>query len=109
VRYTRLQSPDGLGLYTYIDHTLKTEFYDWRINRRRSPLFRLPINAPDAFIAGLSGQQLMTKRTAGGTTQTWKKLPHDHYGDCCKLALVSWQILKGNFVTDPAPPEEPTP
>jgi hypothetical protein len=97
VRYTRLQSPAGLGLYTYIDHEIKTEFYDWKINRRRAPLFRLPMDAPESLISGLSGQQLITKRTVGGTAQTWKKLPNDHYGDCCKLALVGWQVLKDHF------------
>ena len=97
VRYTRLQTPAGLGLYTYIDNDIKTEFYDWRIARRRAPLFRLPMNCPEPLIAGLSGQQLVTKRTAGGTSQQWKKLPNDHYGDCVKLACVGWQILKENF------------
>jgi phage terminase large subunit GpA-like protein len=97
VRYTRLQAPAGLGLYTYIDNDIKTEFYDWRIARRRAPLFRLPMNCPEPLIAGLSGQQLVTKRTAGGTSQQWKKLPNDHYGDCVKLACVGWQILKENF------------
>ena len=105
VRYTRLQTPVGLGLYAYIDHDLKTEFYDWKINRRRSPMFRLPINAPEPLIAGLSGQQLMTKKTGNGTVQMWRKLPHDHYGDCCKLALVGWQILRGHFVQDALPTE----
>ena len=97
VRYTRLQTPAGLGLYTYIDNDIKTEFYDWRIARRRAPLFRLPMNCPEPLIAGLSGQQLVTKRTAGGTSQQWKKLPNDHYGDCVKLSCVGWQILKENF------------
>jgi hypothetical protein len=103
VRYTRLQSPAGLGLYTYIDHEIKTEFYDWKINRRRAPLFRLPMDAPESLIAGLSGQQLITKRTVAGTSQAWKKLPNDHYGDCCKLAVVGWQVLKDHFIGQPEP------
>ena len=104
MRYTRLQAPAGLGLYTYIDNDIKTEFYDWRINRRRAPLFRLPVDAPEALMAGLSGQQLITKRTAGGTSQQWKKLPNDHFGDCVKLAYVGWQVLKDSFA---APEEAP--
>jgi hypothetical protein len=55
------------------------------------------MDAPEALMTGLSGQQLITKKTAGGTSQQWKKLPNDHYGDCVKLAYVGWQILKDNF------------
>lgn len=83
----------GIVLYGYGDHALKTELFIDRMKEGK-PKCWIPKNASDAFIRGLSGQQLIPKKTASGKEYEWKKIEKDHYSDALKLTMVAWHILK---------------
>lgn len=85
---TTAASRPRLALYTYSDIQLKDELYARRIQRQRGPRILLPVDTDPALIMGLSGQQ---KNRATGK---WKELPHDHLGDCLKLAVLAGQIAR---------------
>ena len=91
---TDIRSHVGLELYTYQDRSAKIELYAERIAHRRGAALHLPGNAEIELMRGLSGQTLEEK--AGGQSQ-WKRIAGDHYGDCVKLCMVSWWILRGAF------------
>lgn len=76
----------GLHLVTYSDYTAKRDLYD-RIIAQGSGMLHLPNDADDELLDGLSGQQLERTRSGGWR---WKNVANDHYGDCIKLARVSW-------------------
>lgn len=85
---TKLKTHGGLELFKYQDYAAKNDLY---VNKIAVPVgvgLYFPIDVADAFIAGLSGQQLIKIRTRSGYALAWKKLPHDHYGDCVKLGVV---------------------
>lgn len=86
-----IASHPTLTLYTYSDRQAKIDLYADRIARGKNPPLHLPGNASEDLIAGLSGQVL--ERKPGGMSQ-WKKLKHDHYGDCVKLGQIAWQVVK---------------
>lgn len=85
---TSASSRPGLKLYTYSDLQIKNELYGSRVAKRARPGLVLPIDIDGALILGLSGQQ------KDKDSDSWKKLPNDHYGDCIKLALLGSWIAK---------------
>lgn len=94
---TKLATQNNLELYTYNDRAAKIELYAERIAKSRGPGIHLPRDADADLIRGLSGQTLEEK---GSGNSQWKKIQWDHFGDCTKLALVSWWILKANFADE---------
>ena len=91
---TALKTHPGLNLYTYVDYTAKLALYVEKVQKRLPPLLHLPADAPAELIHGMSGQQLLEQRTPRGTTKYWKKIRDDHYGDCVKLAMVTYWVLQ---------------
>jgi hypothetical protein len=86
-----VRSHPGLKLYTYVDHTAKSELWGMRVGEGRGGRVVLPADCEvvkegdgDGLIAGLQGQQLVT--VSGQLV--WKKLPKDHYADVLKLGMV---------------------
>ncbi|MEF2891786.1 MAG: hypothetical protein U0O39_03330, partial [Akkermansia sp.] len=100
---TELKTHPGLELYTYQDRAAKIELYAERIAHGRGPGLHLPSNADPDLIRGLSGQILEEKP---GSQSQWKRIAGDHYGDCVKLCMFSWWVLKSSFPEDPAEDEE---
>jgi len=97
--YTRakISSHPALELYTYVDHTAKTELYGMRIAGAKDPAVVIPVNADvirsgddKGLVMGLSGQKMITV----GDHEEWKRLPHDHYGDTLKIAMVGGWIAR---------------
>lgn len=91
---TEIKSHRGLELYTYQDRAAKVELYAERIAHGRGAKLYLPADSTDDLIRGLSGQVLEAR--AVGQSQ-WKRVAGDHYGDCVKLCMISWWVLKGSF------------
>lgn len=82
---TTVSSRPRLKLYTYSDLQAKDELYGRRIARRSSPGIHLPADADGSLLLGLTGQQKDKDK------DEWKKVPHDHFGDCAKYAMIaSW-------------------
>ena len=99
--WTRTQlKTHPLILYSYVDYTLKLALYVEKIQKRLAPLLMLPEDASVELINGLSGQQIHEKRTPRGVLRYFKKLPDDHFGDCLKLALFCWWILRGSVTAE---------
>jgi hypothetical protein len=90
---TEPRSHPGILLYTYVDFTLKCALYLDAIEKRLPPQLILPADIGLDFIRALTGQQMLERRTPTGTLRYWKPMPHDHYGDCLKLARLTHQIL----------------
>ena len=84
-----VRSHPGLTLLTYVDFIAKTELYEFRIHKKEPPPVRLPGNVTHEFLAGLSGQQKLERKSARGILRFWKRMPNDHYGDCVKIGMVS--------------------
>ena len=63
----------------------------------------LPENADPDLIRGLSGQILEEKP---GSQSQWKKIAGDHFGDCVKLCMFSWWVLKSSFPVENDAAEE---
>lgn len=83
-----------LRLVTYIDYTAKTELYLERVNKKLPPPLHFPSDASRGFLDGHVGQQLLTNNNSRLTPHQWKKVAHDHFGDCTKLHGICWWILK---------------
>lgn len=81
-------SHPGLNVITFVDHNLKTELYGRRIGQGNLPRVEIPADADGALIKGLSGQELETR------TGKWKRLPNDHFGDCVKQGVLSFEIRR---------------
>jgi hypothetical protein len=94
-----------LERYTFNSFKFKKEFYVNLIKEQKAPRFFIPKDADEDFMDGLSGQQLITVRGK----EEFKKIPHDHYGDCCLrllLARVVERARRGHGAPDlPAEPE----
>lgn len=75
-------------LLTYVDYFAKMDLYGRRIGDRLGTV-HLPADADEPLLHGLEGQTLL--RLPSGKKE-WKQLPDDHYGDCLKLAAVSWWV-----------------
>jgi len=106
-----LKTHPGMILYTFVDHTAKIELYLNRIGKRMPPPWHLPRDVGQDFIAGHTGQTLLRVRTPRGWGTKWKNLRGDHYGDCSKLQLLCWWILKDDIAAEAAvvAVEEPAP
>jgi len=91
----------GLLLYTGVDYTLTTALYLDRIGKRLPPLLHLPADTGRDFIHGLSGQQLMESKTNKSLGRFWKPVRADHFGDCVKMSMLTWWIMKDSL-TAPA-------
>lgn len=88
---TQIRSFARLHLLSYVDATAKDELYGEIIQKNTGSL-HLPLDADQPLIAGLSGQKLIR---AGGRL-AWAKIENDHFGDCIKLARVSWWVNQDN-------------
>ena len=88
VNETRAASRPNLKLYTYSDLQAKDDLYGSRISRKTTPGFHLPADADASVILGHSGQM------KDKSTNQWKRVPHDHYGDCSKLGLIALWIAR---------------
>ena len=86
---TALRNYPMLDLVTYSDYRVKLELYIRIIAQGEMGPLRLPADSTPDLIAGLSGQVLQQKPGGG---KEWKKVPGDHFGDCIKLARVSWWV-----------------
>jgi phage terminase large subunit GpA-like protein len=90
---TTLEDFRGVVLYTYVDHAIKTELFIDRMKNGKPPI-HLPKDVGDDFIRGLSGQQLVPRKTSSGKEFVWRNVAQDHYSDAVKLAHIAWHILK---------------
>lgn len=81
---SQVKTHRALQLLTYSDTALKDDLYD-RIIKSASGSLHLPADADTDLIAGLSGQRKMPGKG-------WAKIKEDHYGDCVKLARLSWWV-----------------
>lgn len=84
---------EGLNLYVYADLHAKHDLYAGSIAKKDGFAFYLPDNADAEVIAGHVGQQLVHRKTG----YEWQAVKDDHYGDCSKLARVSWWLLRDAF------------
>lgn len=82
---------ERLKLFKYKDYYAKKELYDVRISKREGRAFLLPADVSGDFLAGLCGQELVRDRKSRVHGWVWKDVRGDHFGDCCKMAIVySW-------------------
>lgn len=88
VNITRAASRPNLELITYSDKQAKDELYGSRISRKTTPGFILPADADAALILGHSGQM------KDKVTDSWKRVPNDHYGDCSKSGLIGLWVRR---------------
>ena len=93
ISHTPIPEFPGVVLYGYGDHAIKTELFIDKMKEGKPPVW-IPKDSSDTFIRGLSGQQLIPKKTASGKEYEWKKVEKDHYSDALKLSHVAWHILK---------------
>ena len=82
-----IRRPD---LYTFNVFALKKLLYHHCIKQRSSPPFRLPRNADEYMIHGLSGQQLVIVNNR----ERFKDVPHDHPGDATLRILLARSIIR---------------
>jgi phage terminase large subunit GpA-like protein len=90
---TAIDNFPGVVLYTFVDHAIKTELFIDRIKDQK-PEIKLPKKITTEFIAGLSGQKLVPRKTPSGQVYIWKEVREDHYMDALKLCHIAWHILK---------------
>jgi hypothetical protein len=90
-----LKNYEALFLYTYVDFQAKVSLYLDRIAKKMPPQLHFPGDVSEDFLLGHMGQRIIEAEQGRG--RTWKKVPSDHYGDCTKLNLVCWWILKRHF------------
>lgn len=91
---TTVRNYPMLDLVTYSDYKVKLELYLRIIARNELSPLRLPADTTPELIAGLSGQVLQQKPSGG---KEWKKIAGDHFGDCIKLARVSWWVKRAEI------------
>lgn len=101
-RETPLKTHPLLNLVTYSDYAAKYELYASIIAKKDLATLHLPADAPRELIAGLSGQTL--EILPSGKRQ-WKAVKDDHYGDCVKLARVSWWVNR-TAIEPPSPDDK---
>jgi phage terminase large subunit GpA-like protein len=90
---TAIDNFPGVVLYTFVDHAIKTELFIDRIKDQK-PEIKLPKKITTEFIAGLSGQKLVPRKTPSGQVYIWKEVREDHFMDALKLCHIAWHILK---------------
>lgn len=97
INRTQLKLFPTLSLYTYVDKVAKDDLYDRRIHRKQGSRLFLPADVDADFVLGLCGQQRLDK----GVRSQWKKVTHDHYGDCVKLLVaMNWNLTAGSKVPE---------
>lgn len=79
----RVKSHPGLHVFVFSDFQLKRELYARRMKNGEGPRIILPADADELLIKQLTGQQLDAQ------SGSWKRLPHDHLGDCLKQVVLS--------------------
>lgn len=85
---TKMSTYGGMELFKYRDHAAKTELYINKITKKEGVRLYFPRDISKAFIKGMTGQQLIKKRTRTGYSLEWKDVADDHYGDCVKLGVI---------------------
>lgn len=90
-----LKNYESLFLYTYVDFQAKVSLYTDRIAKKLPPRLHFPGDVSEDFLLGHMGQRIIEAEKGRG--KTWKKVAGDHFGDCSKLNLVCWWILKAHF------------
>ena len=95
---TTLKNYPMLDLVTYSDFKVKLELYIRMIARNEMGPLHLPVDTTPDLIAGLSGQVLEQKRSG---RKEWRKIANDHFGDCVKLARVSWWVQRQDYEFEP--------
>jgi len=90
---TVIENFPGVVLYTYVDHAIKTELFIDRIKDQK-PEIRIPRKVSPEFMAGMSGQKLVPRKTASGQSFVWKDVREDHFMDALKLCHIAWHIMK---------------
>jgi phage terminase large subunit GpA-like protein len=83
----------GVVLYSYVDHAIKMELFIDRIKDAK-PELQIPKKVSSEFLAGLSGQKLVPRKTPSGQVFVWKDVRDDHFMDALKLCHIAWHIMK---------------
>jgi phage terminase large subunit GpA-like protein len=91
-----------LVLYRYVDFSAKVALYIERIAKKSPPLLHFPVDAGEDFLLGHMGQKIIESEKTKG--RVWKKVAGDHYGDCTKLHLVTWWVMRTHLQQEPAQP-----
>jgi hypothetical protein len=91
-RETILEKYGRLQLYTYVDYQAKNALYEQKISNKEIPRLWFPKDASESFMVGHMGQRKVIDPEK--KAKKWKEVAQDHYGDCTKLNLVCWWIMK---------------
>lgn len=83
-----------LDLVMYSDKQAKDDLYGDIIPLQNLTRLHLPAQPDKELLHGLSGQ---TKERKRGRAAAWKEVADDHYGDCVKLARVSWWVHRAKY------------
>ena len=83
----------GVVLYTFVDHSAKTDLFITRIKDAK-PQLQIPRKVSKEFADGLKGQKLVPRKTPSGQVFIWKEVRNDHYMDAVKLCHIAWYVLK---------------
>jgi phage terminase large subunit GpA-like protein len=103
---SHLKDYPTLVLYRYVDFSAKVALYIERISKKSPPQMHFPSDASEDFLLGHMGQKIIESEKTKG--RVWKKVAGDHYGDCTKLHLVTWWVMRAHFEQDsPEPLTEP--
>jgi hypothetical protein len=103
---SHLKDYPTLVLYRYVDFSAKVALYIERISKKSPPQIHFPSDASEDFLLGHMGQKIIESEKTKG--RVWKKVAGDHYGDCTKLHLVTWWVMRAHFEEDsPQPLTEP--
>lgn len=91
-RESRLENYGNYPLYLYSDYQAKTALYEGKIARKENPRLYFASDVDEEFLVGHMGQRKVASKD--GKSRTWKSVAQDHYGDCSKLHLVQWWIMR---------------
>jgi phage terminase large subunit GpA-like protein len=91
-RESRLDNYGGLPLYLYSDYQAKCALYESKIAKKDAPRLFFASDVGEEFLIGHMGQRKIDSQDK--KTKSWKSVAQDHYGDCSKLHLVTWWILR---------------
>jgi phage terminase large subunit GpA-like protein len=98
---SHLKDYPTLVLYRYVDFSAKVALYIERIAKKSPPLLHFPSDTGEDFLLGHMGQKIIESEKTKG--RVWKKVAGDHYGDCTKLHLVTWWVMRQHFEAQPQP------
>lgn len=91
-RESKLDNYGGLPLYLYSDYQAKCALYESKIGKKDAPRLFFASDVSEEFMVGHMGQRKIDSQDR--KTKTWKSVSQDHYGDCSKLHVVIWWILR---------------